>query len=322
MTSQPSAAHHIRLARLPRITVRALLWLAGIAFAVHLLLSQVGEFRQTVQTARDVRWGWLVLGVVGVAINFVASALCQMGAVERSVPLGRTIVVQVAAAFMSLLTPQGVGGMSVNVRYLGKEGLPTRAAVGAVATNFAAGYVVHFLLLALVLLPARAMYLGRLRVPAGGPVLGAILVAVLVLGVIFWSPVGRRGVVVPVMTAGRDLGRILQRPVRALQLFGGSAAVTGTFILTLAACLQAFGASVPLIQVATVYLLAVALASLSPTPGGLGALEVALVAGLTGFSVPASTAIAGVLVYRLLTFWLPMLPGIAAYRYLRRGKYI
>ena len=54
----------------------------------------------------------------------------------------------------------------------------------------------------------------------------------------------------------------------------------------------------------------------------LGALEVALVAGLTGFSVPTSAAIAGVLAYRLLTFWLPVLPGIAAYRYLRRGRHI
>ncbi len=46
MTSEQPTTHHIRLARLPRITVRALLWLAGIAFAVHLLLPQVGEWSE------------------------------------------------------------------------------------------------------------------------------------------------------------------------------------------------------------------------------------------------------------------------------------
>jgi len=45
----------------------------------------------------------------------------------------------------------------------------------------------------------------------------------------------------------------------------------------------------------------------------------ALVAGLTAQGAPAGPAIAGVLVFRLPTFWLPIAPGWFAFRRLRRS---
>jgi uncharacterized protein (TIRG00374 family) len=71
-----------------------------------------------------------------------------------------------------------------------------------------------------------------------------------------------------------------------------------------------------------VYLGGTAVASLSPTPGNLGAVEVALSAGLTAIGVPASAAVGAVLIYRLLTFWLQLLPGFLAFRHLHaRGQF-
>jgi undecaprenyl-diphosphatase len=60
----------------------------------------------------------------------------------------------------------------------------------------------------------------------------------------------------------------------------------------------------------------------SPTPGGLGALDAGLVAGLTHVGVPASIAVAGVLSYRLVTYWFPVLPGVVAFRWLRRNGHL
>jgi undecaprenyl-diphosphatase len=42
-----------------------------------------------------------------------------------------------------------------------------------------------------------------------------------------------------------------------------------------------------------------------------------LVAGLTAVGIPTSTAIAAALVSRVLSFWLPVLPGIVAFRLLQ-----
>lgn len=105
---------------------------------------------------------------------------------------------------------------------------------------------------------------------------------------------------------------------RALQLFGGSGGVTVCYVLALYTSLLAFHVSVPVLQVTAVYLGAAAVASVAPTPGGLGAMEAALVAGLTAFGAPTAPAIAGVLGFRLVTFWLPTLPGWLVFRRLAR----
>jgi uncharacterized protein (TIRG00374 family) len=53
------------------------------------------------------------------------------------------------------------------------------------------------------------------------------------------------------------------------------------------------------------------------TPGGLGVIEVTLVAITVGFGAPRATAVIAVLGYRVVNYWLPLLPGAAAYLRLR-----
>jgi uncharacterized membrane protein YbhN (UPF0104 family) len=53
------------------------------------------------------------------------------------------------------------------------------------------------------------------------------------------------------------------------------------------------------------------------TPGGLGVIEVTLVAITVGFGAPRATAVLAVLGYRIVSFWLPLIPGAIAYIRLR-----
>jgi uncharacterized protein (TIRG00374 family) len=53
------------------------------------------------------------------------------------------------------------------------------------------------------------------------------------------------------------------------------------------------------------------------TPGGLGVIEVTMVAVTAGFGVPRATAVLAVLGYRIVNFWLPLIPGTIAYLRLR-----
>jgi undecaprenyl-diphosphatase len=105
-------------------------------------------------------------------------------------------------------------------------------------------------------------------------------------------------------------------------LFGGSALVTLAYIAALVASLEAFTTGPSLVLVGAVYLGASALAAAAPTPGGLGAIEAALVAGLTGVGVQAGPAVSAVLLYRLATYWLPVLPGWLSFRFLQRREYV
>jgi uncharacterized protein (TIRG00374 family) len=61
-------------------------------------------------------------------------------------------------------------------------------------------------------------------------------------------------------------------------------------------------------------------ATIPITPGGLGVMELTLVASLAGFGVPYATALLAVASWRLVNFWLPMPAGAAAYLSLNIGS--
>ncbi len=165
----------------------------------------------------------------------------------------------------------------------------------------------------------RILPLGHISVPwwaaaaAGGLVLAAVGFLV--------SPYGRRRVWQRVAGMTRQLlavmGPTLRRPLRSVQLIGGEVAFLAFTAAGIVAALAAIGAHFSVVAVVAVYIVASTLGQLLPTPGGLGAVEGALVAGLTAIGIPASTAIAAALVSRVLNFWLPVLPGIVAFRLLQ-----
>jgi undecaprenyl-diphosphatase len=98
--------------------------------------------------------------------------------------------------------------------------------------------------------------------------------------------------------------------------------VTIAYVLALYAATAAFHADVSVAQAGAVYLGASIIAAAAPTPGGLGAMEAALVAGFTGVGVEPGVAVAAVLGYRLLTYWLPILPGWISFHLLERRNLI
>jgi uncharacterized protein (TIRG00374 family) len=83
---------------------------------------------------------------------------------------------------------------------------------------------------------------------------------------------------------------------------------------------QSLGLPLPPAQVALAYLAASSAAVLLPTPGGLGSLDAALAVALTLSGVPATAAASTVLGYRLLTGWLPLIPGLLTLGLLIRRK--
>jgi undecaprenyl-diphosphatase len=105
-------------------------------------------------------------------------------------------------------------------------------------------------------------------------------------------------------------------------LFGGSALITLLYIAALAASIKAFATGPSLVVVGAVYLASAAVAAAAPTPGGLGAIESALSWGLINVGMQPGPAVSAVLLYRLATYWLPILPGWVSWRFLQRREYL
>lgn len=150
-----------------------------------------------------------------------------------------------------------------------------------------AGLIVHSLALATV----AGLLAGAATEPVHLPQRWAILVVVLVVttlaGILFWSPLGRARLLPVAREAMQSLLAALRHPTQAVLVFAGAAGVTGGYVLALLCALRAFGAGPPLLDVAAAYLAGAAIGAASPTPGGLGAIEAALVAALIHFGVPS-----------------------------------
>jgi len=110
-----------------------------------------------------------------------------------------------------------------------------------------------------------------------------------------------------------------QRRFKLVEGIGGSLLMSIAYILCLAASVRAMGVNyVPIASIAVVFLTGNAVGSIVPIPGGIGAIETAMSLGLTAAGLHGGTAIAAVLLFRTVTFWLPAPAGWVALHYLQR----
>jgi undecaprenyl-diphosphatase len=150
-----------------------------------------------------------------------------------------------------------------------------------------------------------------------------VVVAVAVLaGVGAAVPWTRRRALPFLAEARRSIVDITRSPRRAAAMAVGAAGANLAYAGGLAAALAAFGPTVRPAAVLLVYLIAAVVAAIAPTPGGLGAMEAALVSGLTRIGVPGGQAVAATLAFRLGTFWIPLGVGVLALRLARARQWI
>jgi undecaprenyl-diphosphatase len=305
-----------------RVRLRTIVAVVLAGVGVLVLLPQAGELRHTLHAVRNTRFGWLAAAAALSGLGYVASAVSVMAAAGRRLALLRTVAMELAASFANRIMPGGLGRAGIIERYLERSGVERPVAIGTLGLNMAAGFVVHFVGLVIAALVVERQGLGRARMAVHWPILVAVVGVLAVAGAVMRTAFGRRRLVEPLRRTVAEIRTALRDPRRAALLLASAAAVSATYILALAASLRAVGVHVSIAKAALVYLGSSALASAAPTPGGLGAMEAALVAGLGRVGVSAGPAIAGVLIFRLLTYWAPTLPGFLCFRWLLRRGYL
>jgi glycosyltransferase 2 family protein len=307
--------------RLERIRARTLLTMVAGAAAVYLLAGELARASLS-STLREANWQWGIAALALSASTYVGASISLSGFVADRLSFFRTLLVQVAGSFITLVTPAAVGGAALNIRYLQRKKIPSAVAAASVGVAQVVAFVLHIVLIVIFAAIAGSSAGEHIQPPRWAWFVLAGLV-VLVLAV-FAVPAGRRALRARVSpTLGQVLPRLLevaQQPRKLALGIGGALLLSLSYILCLAACVAAFGRPIPLASIAVVYLTGSAIGSILPTPGGLGGVEAALTAGLTAAGLPGAVAVSAVLLFRLLTFWLPVPFGWAAMSYLEREQ--
>ncbi|MEU0410932.1 lysylphosphatidylglycerol synthase transmembrane domain-containing protein [Streptomyces griseorubiginosus] len=309
-------------ARLERVKPRTLISVIAGAIGAYFLLTQLThiEFGPLIENAE---WGWVAAAVLFSACSYFAAAMSLLGFVPERVGFLRTVAAQVAGSFVKIVAPAAVGGVALNTRFLQRQGVRPGLAVASVGASQLFGLGCHILMLL-----SFGYLTGTEKTPSLSPsrtvIAGLLTVAVLVL-VVTSVPFLRKFVVTRVRSlfAGvvpRMLD-VLQRPQKLVTGIGGMLLLTACFVMCLDASIRAFGqegTSLSIASVAVVFLAGNALGSAAPTPGGVGAVEATLTVGLIAVGLPKEVAAPAVLLFRLLTLWLPVLPGWLAFNHLSR----
>ncbi|MFC0531716.1 flippase-like domain-containing protein [Phytohabitans kaempferiae] len=313
-----------RPARIARITPRGIFQLVMLGLLVHFLLPQVGKVGTALHLMLTANPLTVLGALLASAATYLFSALALRIAAADRIPLGQTVLTQVAASFANRLAPGSIGGAALSLRFLQRGPATTAEAATIVTVVRVAGVVSVVLLLPLLVPFARQPARNLLHAEAtkGLPVLLGVLAVLLAAAVAVAVPRLRarsHAVAHQVVAALRSLANYH----RLVRLMAVSLAISLTYGACLYLALLAVGlTTAPAIipPVVLVCLIGEGIASAAPTPGGLGATEAALVSGLLIYGIPADTAVAGVLIYRLATFWLPTVPGYFALQELVRRR--
>ncbi len=320
---------------------RVVLWLLLLA-AVWIAVSRRTDAARLVQTLAHGRWPWVVAALLVQVLYYLVFALMYRSAF-RAVQLPRRlreiVPVLLASLFVNVVAPSGgVGGNALFMDDAARRGEPPARAAAALLLAL----VTDLAMLGLVLAAGLAYLFTRHDLQTYEAV-GALLLVALVgalsiaLVVALWLPSVLRSLLRGVQRlVNGTASRLRRRPVwppdwaeRTAAEFTAAAAAMRThpwsLLSTLGSALAAHG-----LDVVTLYVLFLAFRHpigagpliagygigilfwvVSPTPGGIGVVEGVMALVYTSLGLPSGVAIVVPVAFRGITFWLPLLLGLA-----------
>jgi uncharacterized membrane protein YbhN (UPF0104 family) len=327
------------------IGVGRIIMLGGAAILLYLVAPSVIEVFAAWPQLSRVSPGWFLVVLAGQTLSFGCLFVLQRIAL-RTDAWFPVVTSQLAGNAISRIVPGGAAaGAALQFRMLAAAGVEATRAVSGL-TAFALLQIASVLALPLLALPA---------IVAGSYVHRGLVQSAILGGVAFVVVAGLGTVVLrsdrPLAAVGRAVqatrNRLLHRrpPLRGLPdrllaerdairaVLGSrwprvSLAASGKLGFdfgSLLAALAAVGSQPRPSLVLLAFTASLVLGMIPITPGGLGFVEAGLTSTLTLAGVPAGEAVLATLVYRLASYWLPILAGLFAYgafsrRYRQPGR--
>jgi putative heme transporter len=306
-------------------TVRAAAIAAIIAGSAIALYAERATIASGVASFRQSNLGWVMAGFAAECVSMAAFALLQQRlllAAGTRLTVGPLLAIAYTSNAITLAVP--VAGSGLATAYSQRRFRGRGADTAAVSLALLIAGVISTVAFAVVVAvgavasgnPAAAI-LGLLTS------LGCAAAAALIV-VILHSPRGRARLRRPAGRVIRLVQRVAHRPAgdaaaiaaRALERLGsfnlGLATIGSAFgwalinwvadVACLAAAIAAIGVAVPWGKLLLIWSAGAAAASFSPTPYGLGVVDIALIAALRGAGLASPDAVGAVLLYRIITF--------------------
>ena len=296
--------------------------LAGL-LVLYVILPQLLGLNSFKQGALPHDWRDVYLAGGYFALTFVVSAVSIMFLAFKRLGFAKTLLVQFASVPLNMLLPAGIGNMGVNFMYLRhRHHTPMRAGM-VVSANNLLGVAGNLSVLVVLF----AVYgFNSSDIQLYWHYIYWIVIAGLILVILaFISLRLMRSHIEHIRNFKRQMLNALNNyNERPISFIGAYLCAIAQALLTALAfwyCLQAYGIRLSYQDAFLVFSLSVIVRTGVPTPGGLGGVEASLVAGIVATHASSLVvAVASVLAFRLITYWLPLVAGAAALYMVERTR--
>lgn len=307
-----------------RLATKTVVYLAIFVLLAIAIVPHISELKAGIKALGGADIWWVAVAGIGVISTYFAAAFTYVILAKAKLKYLRTVAVQVAASFANRLIPSGVGGLGLNVDYLIKNGHKAPEAASVTAVNSAAAFASYVILLFSALTISNTSPGSLLAGKAFPFWTAAVAVAILAsVAIILWRWKSMRIKLVKLLRdSWQNILAYRSEPFRLLSAVIGASLVTIFYVTALYASAHAVGMPVTIIQTFVAYTIGTLVGAAVPTPGGLGGVEAGLYAGFVAFGHDASLTLSAIIIYRLMTFWLPILPGYVSFWFLQRSKSI
>ena len=292
-----------------------------ILLALKVFIPELDSLKESLAAIKDADLTWVLFGQIIFFVGLPIIALQFLVIAIKPLKYWLTFKVEMASLFVSKLFPSSLGTFALNFYYLTKKRHSNVEAASVMAVNAVTSAVAYVFIIGFAIFFNK----GALIIPgtSASTINWALIIKIMLLVIIVAiASLAIKKVRQKVFDASKDFVKTLNvYKQRKLDIFWATLlnfAGSLTSLFALWASAHALGVDISVSQALVAYVLGNIVGGLVPTPGGIGAVEAGIYSGLVLIGVDTGQAFTITLIYRFLTYWVPIIPGYYYFWSLRK----
>jgi uncharacterized protein (TIRG00374 family) len=289
--------------------------------ALKVIVPQLDEFVDSLRSLKSANLYWIAAGTIIYFAGIITLAIQVVALAFKPLAFGLSYKVEMAGQFVSKLLPSFVGILSLNIYYLIKKS-HTASQAATVMTANAMTSAVAYAILIIIGLTQSTVSFDNLNSSVQIPPNLILLMFVIVAGLAYFlyrSIDLRQKIRKMWRDVKANIRAYKQKPLSLVVSVVCNGLGSSANIFAIFASAHAIGVELSFAQALIAYTFGNVAMSLIPTPGGLGAAEAGIYSGLVFTGINGADAMTITLLYRLISYWLPIIPGYIFFWGLRKN---
>lgn len=286
--------------------------------AVYYLATKFGDFNAIWGIIIHSSWWWILASMIMMWLAYIMTAVVQYAAGDNEGSVRELVKLEFAGSFLNHFLPYSFGGIGLVSEYYRKLGHNRPKAI-ALATIPIIVSVITTIIIALIVSPATVTDIAKnLKINLATNLVIAIIVALLV------------AIIIAVFFFRKKLKKLFKETISELKCLKDvrqllkvamySTLLTIILSLVLYTSILAINCNISFLVVIAIYISSLLASEVAPTPSGVGATEAVLVLGLAGAGLTTVQALSATLLFRFMSYLLPIIPGAIALLQVNRNN--